>query len=44
MKRLAFLLGFFAASIYFSYPPRFRKAKSEPKPIDPRILRELGAL
>ena len=45
MKRFAFLLGFVAAGVYFSNPQRaLRKCKPDPQPIDPRILRELGAL
>jgi hypothetical protein len=45
MKRIAFLLGFVAAGVYFITPRRaHRKGNPDPQPIDPRILRELGAL
>jgi hypothetical protein len=45
MKYVAFLLGFVAAGVYRSGSLRTnRLKKSDPQPIDPRILRELGAL
>jgi hypothetical protein len=46
MKRFAFLLGFVAAAgVHFGNPQRpLRKWRPDPQPIDPRILRELGAL
>ena len=44
MKRLLFLIGFFAARMANDRPHLRRVLRIEPKPIDPKFLREIGAL
>jgi hypothetical protein len=44
MKRLAFLMGFFAARLTNDRLNLSRVLRLNPKPIDPKILREIGAL
>jgi hypothetical protein len=44
MKRLAFLIGFFAARISNDRLHLGRILRMSPKPIDPNFLRKIGAL
>jgi hypothetical protein len=44
MKRLAFLMGFFAARISNDRLHLGRVLRMNPRPIDPNFLREIGAL
>jgi hypothetical protein len=44
MKRLAFLIGFFAARMANDRLNLGRVLRLTPKPIDPNFLREIGAL